>query len=255
MYKLLVVSLLALLLAFTVNADLVKTKARVMSADYRGDLEELARVRDELTNDATYLGRYWRGFASWRIAINGANQAMKSEELMKHLRTAAIDFYASVRAKEDFADAYAAASLVNGWLAAFTPDDPLAMRERVSLAGALFARASALEPKNPRVLWTQAAFFLYSPKEQGGSVPRAIEVYQQMHEEAARRGTNPASPLPDWGKAEALMSLGYAQMMQSNFAQAREAAQAALKAQPEWSYVKNTLLPQIEKAERQRPGG
>jgi hypothetical protein len=244
MYRLIMV----LLLASTVSADLVKTKARVMSADYRGDLEELARVRDELAEDKSYLGRYWSGFASWRIAINGASQAMKSEEMVKHLRTAATDFYASLRAKEDFADAYAAASLVNGWLAVFTPEDPVAMRERIGLAYVLFSRASALEPKNPRVLWTQAAFFLYSPKEQGGSVPRAIEVYQQMHEEAARRGTNPASPLPDWGKAEALMSLGYAHMMQSDFAKAREAAQGALKAQPEWSYVKNTLLPQIEAA-------
>lgn len=251
MYRLLIV----LLLASTLSADLVKTKARVMSADYRGDLEELARVRDELAEDKTYLGRYWSGFASWRIAINGANCGMKSEVLVKHLRTAATDFYASLRAKEDFADAYAAASLVNGWLATFTMDDPLAMRERIALAQALIARGSALEPKNPRVLWTQAAFFLYSPKEQGGSVPRAIEVYQQMHDEAERRGTNAASPLPDWGKAEALMSLGYAHMMQSDPAKAREAAQAALKAQPEWSYVKNTLLPQIEEAERRRPAG
>ncbi|MFL6248087.1 MAG: hypothetical protein ACJ74H_18835 [Thermoanaerobaculia bacterium] len=228
----------------------MKTKARVMSADYRGDLEELARVRDDLAGDQTYLGRYWSGFASWRMAINGANQGMKPDEMMKHLRTAATDFYASLRAKGDFADAYAAASLVNGWLAAFTPDDPLATRERVALSHLLFVRASALEPKNPRVLWTQAAYFLYSPKGKGGDVPRAIEIYEQMRDEAERHGTNAASPLPDWGKAEALMSIAFAQMMQSNFAKAREAAQAALKVQPDWSYVKNGLLPQIEAKQR-----
>src|SRR5687767_3892529 len=138
MYRLLIV----LLLASTLNADLVKTKARVMSADYRGDLEELARLRDELANDKTYLGRYWSGFASWRIAINGANDGMKPEDLAKHLRTAATELYSSIRAKEDFADAYSAASLVNGWLATFSIDDPPAMRERISLAQALLARAS-----------------------------------------------------------------------------------------------------------------
>ena len=247
MYRLIFI----LLLASTLSADLVKTKARVMSADYRGDLAELARLRDELQDDKTYLGRYWSGFASWRIAINGANQGMKPDELMKNLRLAATDFYASARAKEDFADAYSAASLVNGWLATFSFDDPIAMRERIGMAQVLFARASALEPKNPRVLWTQAAFYLYTPKEQGGSVPRAIELYEQMRDEAGRRGTNAASPLPDWGKAEALMSLGFAHMMQSELGKAREAAQAALQAQPEWSYVKDTLIPQIEAKQKQ----
>lgn len=246
MYKLLIVLLLAFPVNVTANADLVKIKARVMSADYRGDLEELARVRDELAQDKTWLGRYWSGFASWRMAINGANHGMKSEELAKHLRNAATDFYLSIRAKEDFADAHAAAALVNGWLAAFTPDDPVATRERVALGQALLARASALEPKNPRVLWTQGGFLLYTPAAHGGSIPGAIEVYQQMHDEADRRGTNAASPLPDWGKAEALMSLAFAQMMQSELGKAREHAQAALKVQPQWSYVKDNLLPQIE---------
>ena len=90
-----------------------------------------------------------------------------------------------------------------------------------------------------------------SGRQTGGSVPRAIEIYQQMRDEAERRGTDAASPLPDWGKAEALMSLGFAHMMQSDLAKAREAAQAALKAQPEWSYVKTMLIPQIEKAQKQ----
>jgi hypothetical protein len=246
MNKLLIVLLLASLANVAVGADLVKTKARVMSADYRGDLEELARVRDELSEDKTYLARYWSGFASWRIAVNGANHGMKSEELVKNLRSAATELYSSMRLEEDFADAYAAASLVNGWLAAFTPDDPVAMRERVSLSKALFARAEALEPKNPRVLWARGAFLLYTPAAFGGSVPGAIEVYHQMRDEAERRGTNAASPLPDWGKAEALMSLAYAHMMQWDLAKAREHAQAALKAQPQWSYVKDNLLPQIE---------
>lgn len=243
MYRLLII----FLLAFTASADLVKTKARVMSADYRCDLEELARVRDELASDTSYLGRYWSAYASWRIAINGANQGMKNEELVKHLRTAAMEFYASIRAKEDFADAYAAASLVNGWLATFSAaDDPLAMRERIVLASMLLARGESLDAKNPRVLWTRAAFFFYSPPTMGGSVPRAIEVYAQMRDEAEKRGTNAASPLPDWGKPEALMSLAFAHLRQGEVAKARENAQAALKAQPEWSYVKNTLLPQID---------
>lgn len=60
------------------------------------------------------------------------------------------------------------------------------------------------------------------------------------------------APLPDWGKAEALMSLAYAHLNASppDVAAAREEAHAALRLQPEWAYVRDKLLPAIEAAAR-----
>src|SRR5262249_38250532 len=114
------------------------------------------------------------------------------------------------------------------------------------------ARATALDPENPRVLWMKGAFFLYAPESQGRSIPRAIELYRQMLQEAERRGVNAESPCPDWGKPEALMSLAYAhtQLKPPDFTSAREEASAALKLEPEWSYVKDNLLPKIEQGLR-----
>jgi hypothetical protein len=234
--------------------ELAKFKASVMSADYRADVAELARLRDELaqwpkSKELAYLARYWSGFASWRIAINGANHAMKREEMAKHLHNAATDFYASTRLEPAFADAWSAASLVNAWLATFDADT---MRERVSLSQMLFAQAEALDAKNPRVLWAKGGFFLFSPPAHGGSVSRAIEVYQQMLGEAERRGVDATSPFPDWGKPEALMSTAFARLQQTpaDLTAARAEAEAALKVAPEWSYVRDTLLPQIEERMR-----
>jgi hypothetical protein len=242
--------MLVLLIALSASAqDLVKIKAQVMSADYRGDLKELARLHDQLAPwPKDYLARYWSGFASWRIAINGANQGMKSDELATNLRSAATNFYASIQLKDDFADSYAAAALVNGWLAVFSSSDPVAMRERIALASALLARGAALDPKNPRVLWTRGGFYLYSPPAQGGSIARAIETYTEMLKEAEKRGVDATSPLPDWGKPEALMSLAYAHSMQKppDLAAARAEAEAALKVQPEWAYVRDNLLKSLE---------
>ena len=51
-----------------------------------------------------YLARYWAGFASWRLAINGASHGMSAEDLRENLETAAADFEASIRLREDFAD-------------------------------------------------------------------------------------------------------------------------------------------------------
>lgn len=239
-------------------AELAALKAEVMSADYRADFKQLERLRDDLRKwndgaDLAYLARYWSGFASWRIAMNGANHGMKTEELAKDLKGAAADFYASARLKEDFADAYAAASLVNGWLtgiAMMRPDpDTAEGRERFSLSQSLYARASALDPHNPRVLWAKAAFLLYRPDRKPEDLARAIDAYGEMLKEADRRGLDAASPLPDWGKPEALMSLAFAHTQGSapELAKAREEAGAALKLVPEWSYVRDNLLPNIDR--------
>lgn len=242
-----------LLLATTApNQDLAKLKASVMAADYKGDLTELARLRDELAKwpkdrpDA-YLARYWSGFASWRMAINGANQKMTSEELTKNLKEAASSFYAAIKLKDDFADAYAAAAGVNGWLAnSFGPNaDRASVLERVYLAYALLSRATILDPHNPRVLWIQGGFQQFAP---GGSVARAIDVYAEMLKEAERRGLDASSPLPDWGRAEALMSLAsaHSSLTPPDLTAARAEASAALKLVPEWSYVRDILLPQLD---------
>lgn len=247
------------LAAADVERRLLAAKPQLMSADYRADLEELARLRDEvvpLTADPAlgYLAHYWAGFASWRIAINGASRGMSTEDLKAHLARAGTDFDAAVRLKDDFADAYAAAAGVYGWLGTFfLRDDPTAAQERFDQFYRLIARATELEPDNPRVLWISAVPSLVLPPEKGGNLDRAIEIYRRMGE-VSPAVSNAGSPLPDWGKPEALMSLANAHLQRSpaDLAAADEAARAALRFQPEWSYVHNVLLPQIEAARAER---
>lgn len=235
--------------------QLTSAKARLMSADYRADLAGLARIRDEITplhDDCSlgYLAHYWTGFADWRIAINGANHGMQSNELQAHLEKAAADFDASIRQRGDFADSYAAAASVNGWLMVFHRDDAAKMRELITRGGQLLARANELEPDNLRVLWVTGGNFLFKPVEFGGSRDRAIEIYR--HAVDLGGTTDARSPLPDWGKPEALMALAYAYANKTppDTAAARTAAEAALRLQPDWSYVRDVLMPQIVAATR-----
>ena len=69
-----------------------------------------------------------------------------------------------------------------------------------------------------------------------------------MIKEAEQRGVDPASPFPDWGKPEGLMSLAYAHSMQTppDLQAARNEAKEALKLVPDWSYIRDNLLPQLE---------
>lgn len=238
--------------------QLATAKSRLMSADYRGDLDELARWRDEALSlagdpELGYLAHYWAGFASWRMAINGASRGMSIPDLRGHLERAGTDLDASIRLRGDFADSHAAAAGVYSWLQAFYQKDPAAQRARAEQSQRLLARALELEPDNPRVLWVQAIPYLFSPPEQGGNLGRAIELYRRMAE-VSQAASDAGSPLPDWGKPEALMSLAFAHLRQSppDLAAASEEARAALRLQPEWSYVRDILVPQIETAQARR---
>lgn len=233
---------------------LATAKAAIMSADYRADLPALTRLREEVLPlgpdpELGYLAHYWAGFASWRIALNGANHGMSAADLREHLEAAAADFEVSARLHPRFADAVAAGASVNGWLIGFHRDDPEATKRRIGRATELLKQAAELEPGNPRVLWVQAGDFLFRPTAIGGDPQRAIEIYRRAV--ALSERPSPQSPAPDWGKAEALMGLAYAHLHHvPDLVAAEREARAALELRPEWSYVRDILLPQIERARR-----
>jgi hypothetical protein len=81
----------------------------------------------------------------------------------------------------------------------------------------------------------------------------SIEAYRKVI--SARDELREDSPFPDWGKAEALMELAYAHVNATtpDVDAAEIEAAAALRLHPEWSYVRDVLLPQIE-ALRKRQG-
>src|SRR5262245_48979015 len=98
-------------------------KWKLMSADYRADLDELSRGREMLTTlkdhpTLGYLACYWSGFAGIRLAINGANRQMSKVELERNLMAALHDSEESLRLKEDFAEAHISAGQIASWMAA-----------------------------------------------------------------------------------------------------------------------------------------
>jgi tetratricopeptide (TPR) repeat protein len=235
--------------ASRVERKLVALKADLMTADYRADLPKLASLRSraaQLSDDPHlgYLADYWSGFASWRIVVNGASAKMAPEEAKAHLEQAVTDFESSIRKKSDFADGYAAAAAVHGWLAAYKRADEAAMNQEIETFKRLLNRALELEPSNPRVLWIQAVPFMVMPPERGGNRDRAIELYRKMFENAAP--LRPESPLPDWGKVEALMSLSNAHLSKSDLDAATQEARDALALRPDWHYVRDILVPKID---------
>jgi hypothetical protein len=241
-----------------VRRMLVSAKAEAMSADYRADLAGLAALRGRLTAfrddpELGYLAAYWSGYASWRIAMNGAASArMSRDELITNLERAAADFEASIATKDGFADAYAAAASVHGWLLTFYLDDLAVRRPHAVAAARLLARAKELEPANVRVLWVEGGNLVFRPAAYGGDFEAGMAVYRTIV--ATAGPLEPDSPFPDWGKAEAVMSLAYGHLNQAppDLGAAAAEAREALRLEPRWFYVRNVLIPRIE-AHRKGP--
>jgi hypothetical protein len=227
-----------------------------MAADYHADLAELARLRDQVAPlggdpEVGYLAYYWAGFASWRLAINGASHGMSRDDLKGNLERAVTELEAAIRLRDDFADAHAAAAGVNSWLLVFLQNDPAAFKEHLASMTRQLARARELAPNNPRLLWVDGAILAFKPAAYGGDVQAGMQVYRRAVEVAD--APQPGSPLPDWGKPEALMSLAYFHLNQAvpDLDAATEEAHAALRLQPEWSYVRDILMPMIEARRKQ----
>ncbi len=241
-----------------VRRMLVAAKADGMSADYRADLAGLAALRERLAAfrddpELGYLAAYWSGYASWRIAMNGAaSWRMGPDDLKWNLERAVADFEASIARKDDFADAYAAAASVHGWLLTFYLDDLAVRRPHAEAAARLMAKAKELEPANPRVLWVEGGNLLFRPAAYGGDFEAGMAVYRKILKTAGP--LDPGSPLPDWGKVEAVMSLAYGHLNQAapDLDAATAEAREALRLEPRWFYVRNILVPQIE-AHRKGP--
>ncbi len=236
-----------------VERTLVAAKAQLMSADYRADLPRLARVRAQLAplrEDPHwgYLADYWTGFASWRMAINGVAKNMRKQDIKANLDDAVADFEAAARLRADFADAAAAAASVHSWLGYAFADDQTIARVHYQRATELLERALQSAPDNPRVLWVQGGFYLFKPVEFGGDPAHAEKIYERQAQVAPPLDAN--SPLPDWGKPEAWMSLAFAHLNQTepDLISARKEAHVALGLQPDWHYVREILIPQIDAA-------
>jgi hypothetical protein len=225
----------------------------IVRADYRADLEALARAHTQLAAYAADAAvkdavHYWRGFAQWRSAMNRMNAPDFDHALaQREMRDAASEFEAikSAELLGDAKSANAGCLMSLAYLAGV--NDPEA-RTLIHQFQALIADAVLAEPNNPRVLWIRGGQLLWTPAQFGGSREVSIETYQRgLACARAQHAASSDSLAPRWGEPEMLMSLAYAYANSepNDLARAEEYARQALALQPEWHYVKDVLLPSI----------
>ena len=138
--------------------------AQIQRADYEGDRAAMQRGYDELkpfTEDEKFASRirYWRGFAQWRRAINGFNDAVDPKELARDLNTALDEFKAAIELDPKFVDAKVGIISSLGFLLFADPRDEAHKMERVQQILATEKEANAMAPDNPRLIWCAVPSF------------------------------------------------------------------------------------------------
>jgi tetratricopeptide (TPR) repeat protein len=226
--------------------------AQIQRADYEGDRAAMQRGYDELKpfmDDPRLASRirYWRGFAKWRRAINGFNDAVDPKELARDLNTALDEFKVAVELDPKFVDAKVGIISSLGFLLFADRQDEVRKKERIAQILATEKEASEVAPDNPRLIWVHGPILWNSPPERGGGQDKAIQNYQRGLEVCSKIKTNDDPFEPSWGKPEMMMSLAYCYLnaKSQDVNAAERYARNALEVVPYWHYVRDILLPQI----------
>ena len=226
--------------------------AQIQRADYEGDRAAMLRGYDDLkpfTEDPRLASRirYWRGFAKWRRAINGFNDAVDPKELTGDLNSALDEFKAAIELDPKFVDARIGIISSLGFLLFADRQDETRKKERIAQILAMEKEAVEMAPDNPRLIWVQGPILWNSPPERGGGQDKAIQNYQRGLEAFSKIKTNDDQLEPSWGKPELMMSLAYCYLNSesADVNAAERYARDALEIVPYWHYVRDILLPQI----------
>lgn len=107
-------------------------------------------------------------------------------------------------------------------------------------------RALELEPENPRIALQRGISFFFTPKTFGGGLLKAEQELKRARELFAREPAG--KPWPNWGRVDVLAWLGKAREEAGESAEALALYEAALKLEPDHSWVRNVLLPGLASA-------
>lgn len=146
----------------------------------------------------------------------------------------------------DWPESLALRSAAVGQLIAY--GGPLAGLRQGPRSMRLLDAALASGPDNPRVWMLRGISDLYKPRLMGGSVKKA--------EASLRRALSlfatdaPAAPAPWWGHAETHGWLGHTLEKQGKLTEARAAYAEALALEPKNAWVREVLLPALDKVTR-----
>src|SRR5256714_7337681 len=195
--------------------------SEIQRADYEGNQAGMQKGYDELAPFVENVqlasrARYWRGFAMWRKAVNGFNDAVDPSELEQDLKEA-LDEFKDAQAKDPgFVDAKIGTILCLGYVAFMNRQDPSRAKEFIGQMLQVVKEVKAMAPENPRLLWVLGPILWNTPPERGGGQAKAIENYEKGLDVIRKTKSLAGQNLePTWGEPELLINLAWSHLNRS----------------------------------------
>lgn len=223
-------------------ADVLLEGKKLLASDNLNQMMQARATFERVTEDEEHaaLAHYYVALCEYRM-LNRLNRD-DAKVVTPRLDNAIAHLEKAVKHDKTFADAQA---LLASFFGEKMRLDPSLGMQYGPRSQQLLGRAMSLAPSNPRVVMINAVTTYFTPEMWGGSQERGLEGFRQAA--ALFDEEKPDNPLlPDWGHEEAYAWIGMAEAQQGNTAAARKAYNQALAINPEFGWVKYTLLPQLE---------
>lgn len=147
-----------------------------------------------------------------------------------------------LRTKPDWSEAQALLSAVHGLQIAKSWTRAMTLGPK---ANRLAQQATENDPENPRAWLMHAAQKLNTPRMFGGSIDEALDAYEKAVDLYANKTDK--DPLePTWGYTDALVWLGITYERLDRDEEALAVFHKVLEVEPDYAWVKYTLLPVLE---------
>jgi tetratricopeptide (TPR) repeat protein len=223
-------------------------RVTIEAASNRGDVEQLRGARALVERALTAFAgdpllQHYYAYALYREAtlLMGRRHDEKEYRPLLEQADSILEESAS---KLALPETYALRSSVLGQLI----NNPLRGMTLGPRSGSAMDRAIELGPRNPRVWMLRGVGAMFTPAMFGGGTDKAAEYLRKAI--ALFPDDRPAPPLPAWGHAEAYAWLGQVLHKQKRIDDARAAYAKSLELQPDNGWVKNVLLPALDRAGR-----
>ena len=238
------------MLAQSGDSLLVSGKQMLQAGENASDLDAMYAARATFERaladtSSTAWGHYYIALADYRIAdlLLAAGEQNK-DAASEHLKTTVEHLKEAIQLDPQAAEAYSLLSSAYGRQIALNPVKSMVLGPR---AGKAVQKALQIAPDNPRVVLSAAISDFNTPKMFGGSKEKGLQGFQRAAELFARQ--EPTGPIqPVWGHSRTYAWLGIAYQDRGELASARVAFEKALAIDPDFGWVKDVLLPELEKA-------
>jgi tetratricopeptide (TPR) repeat protein len=238
---------------FAASEDiLVDLIPRIEHAVIVGSVEELEQCRGRLRAIAddpaagkTWPVRYALAYVDWRLfPLLSARRDKRSGAFLQEARNT---LTALIKEDPGNAEAHALLSTVYGqeigssfWRGITTgPKASSAIKTALRLAG-----------ENPRVALQAGVSALMTPGMFGGGLDKAEKELRRAEELFAHQPGDQA--WPNWGRLDVLAWMGQVLAKKGDLQGARSYYQRALTLQPDYGWVRDVLLPALEKQEKKQ---